>query len=179
MSGAIVAKAINETIGTPEFKGLDRVLAELLQQNNDNIERILTDFTANLEAKGLVASDDVLYVAAQQKTRHTQVGAYEEKVISNITFRTKGSIKVGVNYIVSVFETERMELKITLNNETIYSGRKTESNYISEIIKIKKGDVFKAILRHTANTTEGGNIGYTITINAKDVNLTGIEENDI
>lgn len=176
MSGAIVAKAINETIGTPEFKGLDRVLAELLKQNNDNIERILTDFTSNLEAKGLLASEDVLYIAAEGGG-YTQVGGYEENVISDITFRTKGSIRIGVVLSGSLMDTRNMYFTIELNEKLIYSTAEKKSDYISSAIKIKKGDVLKANIRHTTNTTESGTLSYKITINAKEVNLTGIEDN--
>ena len=170
---AITAKALNSTIGTRNFKGFDQVIKEVLEENNANIERILTDFSTSMTAKGLVASENVYYYLWNGNFGNSE-GYDNEGIVpvgDSITFNCNGSVNISISY------------KEIRGNFKVYLNDKVVSNYFADLdyyLKINAGDVLRCECdrKFTYDTSTDKYYGHAtdliISINANEVNLSAI-----
>lgn len=97
---AIVAKAINDSLGTDTFEGLNTILKNALSNFNEETSEILNDFSNKIEeairsgiSTGLVADDENIYWNFTPDFAHKDlsIGEYLSRPIK---FYTDGSIRV-------------------------------------------------------------------------------------
>ena len=168
---AIVAKALNSTIGTGNFKGFDQVIKEVLEENNTNIERILTDFTTKMNAKGLVASDNLYYYLWKGNFGHSE--GYDNggtvPVGDSITFNCNGSVNIGYSATSS-----KGNFRVYLNDVFAFGISPTNEEKVN-YLKINAGDVLRCEVERTYDTGTSKYYGHatnlSLSIIANDVNL--------
>lgn len=167
MSGAIVAKALNSTMGTADFKGLDEIIKTALSESNEVIETALSENNAvlqslvdeykNIMVKDLVASDDPLYYIISNNTIPFSFSSYISMPIANeIIFNTNGSIKVSgemradIDSSNSETASGKIAFVLKLNGERIYISKYVDGSSSGNHTKIdpppllfKKGDILE------------------------------------
>ena len=174
---AIVAKALNSTIGTADFKGFDQVIKAVLEENNTNIERILTDFTTKMNAKGLVASEDLYYYVWNGNFRNN-IGS-DSNITANlgesVTFKCNGSVKINLSAVEA-----RGDFKVYLNDTQVLRQIQTDAGKIeaSEHLAIHIGDVLRCEVTGEYDVGTSKYYAYAnkgvFSITAKEANLSGI-----
>jgi hypothetical protein len=95
MSNAIVAKAINDSIGTQDFKGLNTILDEQLTRWDELFDDKLQKFNEAIE--GLNPLTNVIYVPSMNNVlynRSVSATYTGDKVIAKLFFRYAGSVYI-------------------------------------------------------------------------------------
>lgn len=181
MSGAIVAKSINDSIGTPEFKGLNSIIDEQLTRFNRNLNDTLVDFVEKLktqQAKGLRASDKTYWVfnngfAHVQGREWKQIG---ETLVINYDGSIAITARIQVNHRTgAVAQAQLNGTPITILNESNLDNKDIEIGG-SETIKVKAGDVLKVggYTFSVEGTDQIGSSYFNFRILAETMDISGI-----
>jgi hypothetical protein len=172
MSAAIIAKALNSTLGTSEFKSLDEIF---------------------LAPKNLVASSELFYFSGKIKeTSFEKTGYVDGHVIELqkdlIKFNVSGSVRVIMNVKTSgsrfirdaFFRLYLGQEKIMEFSKLEQGGGVAETHTYETLLKIKKGDILKIHARYLDGSIQvaepdfGGFNDSSIVINASPIDLSPI-----
>jgi hypothetical protein len=181
MSGAIIAKSINDSIGTPDFKGLNSIIDEQLTRFNRNLNDTLVDFVERLktqQAKGLRASDKIYWVFNNGFAR-VQGSAWKQ-IGETLVINYDGSIAISAK--IEVDGRARVVAQAQLNGTPITILDKSNPDYSkieiegSETIKVKAGDVLKVggYAFSMDSTDQLGASSFNFRILAETMDISGI-----
>lgn len=175
MSGAIVAKALNSSIGTSQFKGFDEIIKAELGKNNEILERVLTDYANKSLCKGYAIAEEPLFYLLKDHSA-------ELRFASNSEFELGNSIVFNCNGFIAVKCPNRNSygsIRIKLNNEVVDTVYLEQTGEFGIELQIHKGDRLSLFGVPSYYASED-NYRFaasrlTMSINAKEVNLAGLE----
>jgi hypothetical protein len=170
MSGAIVAKSINDSLGTNNFKGLNTILHEELTQFNETLSETLVEYINELkshDAKGLRASDKVSWVLL----------SYGDSQPNPLTVNYDGVVKVQAierqsrgDYTFAVSLNGALKnIVLTKQNEELNVSDAEGCIYLS----VKEGDVLSAKATGKSPPSTGG---WQVVVMAEVYDFSGIRE---
>lgn len=170
MSGAIIAKSINDSLGTNDFKGLNTILHEELTQFNETLNDTLVEFIDKLkahDAKGLRASDKACWV----------LRSYGDSQGTPLTVNYDGVVRVDAierksrgDYTFSVsLNGATKNIVLTKQNEESNVSDATGSIYLS----VRAGDVLSASVSGHSPSSTGG---WQVVVMAEVYDFSGIRE---
>lgn len=170
MSGAIVAKAINDSIGTGDFKGLNAILHEELTQFNETLNDTLVEYINELkshDAKGLRASDKVSWV----------LRSYGDSQPNPLTVNYDGVVKVQA---IERQSRGNYTFAVSLNgaSKNIVLTKQNEESDVSDAeggiyLSVKAGDVLSATASAPSASPTGG---WQVVVMAEVYDYSGIRE---
>ena len=132
MSDAIVAKAVNDTIGTPQFKGLNSILDEHLNK----LDVVLKENIAGIKDAVLPVSNLSNPIYSYDSSRDTIPFASVRKVDSEGTSK---KIRLGYSGLVLVKCKDFDVTNVSFNNATYIGNFVTSNTELGDSLAIQSG----------------------------------------
>ena len=142
---ALVARAINDSLGTSDFKGLNSIIQETLDNFTNDFSNKVGDTIRGAISNGVVASENELFVI--DIGNNTVLGSSYAYIGEPITFRCKGSyVKLAVGY----YNSDLVSVVWEKNGKSVYD----RLGGIPNFLKVSYGDTIRVKVKATGATTE-------------------------